>query len=136
MNSLLKKILIVLFIIISVFGVIVNLTLFDLFSSSPEFTVEISYNHETSGWNYTLTVHPSNFSDVRRVSINLSTLEDNIETLISSIELQKDIQDQKYFAILGVLPNGEYSIDLELEYIDGEVHLFEDVKSLSVGANE
>lgn len=136
MDPLLKKIFIGFFIVISIFGVIINIHLFTLLSTPQEFTVKISQVHETQGWNYTLTITPVNFTSVYSMSINLSLIDENAQFIISSFELEKDVQSQNFHVALGLLTNGEYSIDLKIEYINGEHRLYENIKSISVGAND
>lgn len=136
MDPLLKKIFIGFFIVISIFGVIINIHLFTLLSTPQEFTVKISQVHETQGWNYTLTITPVNFTSVYSMSINLSLIDENAQFIFSSFELEKDVQSQNFHVALGLLTNGEYSIDLKIEYINGEHRLYENIKSISVGAND
>ena len=136
MDPLVKKIFIGFFVVISIFGVIINVHLFTLFSNPQEFTVKISQYHESGGWNYTLTITPVNFTRVYGMSINLSLVEENAEFIVSSLELEKDEQTQSFHVSLGILANGEYSIDLKIENIDGNHRIYENIKQVSVGGND
>ena len=97
--------------------------------------IDISFDKEEQGWNYSIRVIPSDKHIVKRMSINLSRLETNDEkSLILTSDLD-EITDGLYTTNFGILSNGFYVVDVEVESIYGNIELRTDVSEFSVGGN-
>ncbi|UCG90718.1 MAG: DJ-1/PfpI family protein [Candidatus Heimdallarchaeota archaeon] len=97
--------------------------------------VDISFDKEEQGWNYSISVVPSDKHIVERMSINLSLEAATKEkTLVNTIELIEK-EDGIYTASFGILNNGFYIVDAEIESIYGKIELRTDISEFSVGSN-
>ena len=97
--------------------------------------IDISFDKEEQGWNYSIRVIPSDKHIIKRMSINLSRLETNDEkSLILTSDLD-EITDGLYSTNFGILSNGFYVVDVEVESIYGNIELRTDVSEFSVGGN-
>jgi len=98
--------------------------------------VDISFVKETEGWNYSITVEPSDKVIIQKMSINLTQdIDNNDKTLIATIDLI-DIDNSGVFTgNLGILENGYYSVDIETENIYGKVEIRTNLVEFSVGGN-
>ena len=97
--------------------------------------VDISFEKEEQGWNYSLTVEPFDKHIVSRMSINLSTVDSSDEkTLFGSYELIEE-KNGVYTTSLGILANGYYAVDIEGKSIYGNIEIRRDVMEFSVGSN-
>ncbi|MFX0152572.1 MAG: DJ-1/PfpI family protein [Candidatus Hodarchaeota archaeon] len=97
---------------------------------------DISFIKETEGWNYSIAVEPSDKVIIHKMTINLTrTIDNNENTLIATIDLI-DIDDSGvYTGNLGILENGYYYINIEVENIYGKVEIRTNIKEFSVGGN-
>ncbi|UCG02823.1 MAG: DJ-1/PfpI family protein [Candidatus Heimdallarchaeota archaeon] len=100
---------------------------------SYNLTVDISFEKEEQGWNYAIRVESSDKHIVRRMSINLSSFASDEKTLIDSFELNE--QSGVFTADFGILANGFYVVDIEVESIYGNLEVRSAVKEFSVGSN-
>jgi protease I len=98
--------------------------------------VDISFVKETEGWNYSITVEPSDKVIIQKMSINLTQdIDNNDKRLIATIDLI-DIDNSGVFTgNLGILENGYYSVDIETENIYGKVEIRTNLIEFSVGGN-
>ncbi len=97
--------------------------------------VDISFDKEEQGWNYSISVVPSDKHIVERMSINLSLEAATKEkTLVNTVELIEK-EDGIYTASFGILNNGFYIVDAEIESIYGKIELRTDISEFSVGSN-
>jgi putative intracellular protease/amidase len=96
-------------------------------------TVDISFEKEEQGWKYAITVEASDKHIVERMSINLSLLTSEEKTLVNSFELEE--KGGIFTKDLGILANGFYVVDIEVESIYGNVEVRTAVKEFSVGSN-
>ncbi|UCE14265.1 MAG: DJ-1/PfpI family protein [Candidatus Heimdallarchaeota archaeon] len=98
-------------------------------------SIDISFVKGEQGWNYSISVEPSDEHIVSRMSMNLSIVETSDEkSLVESFELF-EIKDGEYSTNLGVLMNGYYVVDIEVESIYGNIEVRTDVSEFSVGSN-
>ncbi|MFX0183337.1 MAG: DJ-1/PfpI family protein [Candidatus Hodarchaeota archaeon] len=98
--------------------------------------VDISFVKETEGWNYAITVEPSDKVIIQKMSINLTrNIDNNEKTLIATIDLIDIDNNGIYTGNLGILENGYYSVDIETENIFGKVEIRTNLIEFSVGAN-
>lgn len=96
--------------------------------------VDISFEKEKHGWNYSITVKPSDKHIVSRMTINLSSLLLDEKILVDSFELVEE-KNSGYTTSLGILANGYYVVDIEVESIYGNIEVRTGVKEFSVGSN-
>lgn len=98
--------------------------------------VDISFVKETEGWNYSITVEPSDKVIIQKMNINLTQdIDNNDKILIATIDLI-DIDNSGVFTgNLGILENGYYSVDIETENIYGKVEIRTNLVEFSVGGN-
>lgn len=98
-------------------------------------TVDISFEKEEQGWNYSISVKVSDKKIVDKMTVNLSISKNgNEKTFIEAIELNKGVQGT-FNVNLGILANGYYAVDIETESIYGNIELRTDVTKFSVGSN-
>jgi putative intracellular protease/amidase len=98
-------------------------------------TVDISFEKEEQGWNYSISVEVSDKKIVNKMTLNLSISNiGNDKTFIETIELNKGVQGT-FNGNLGILANGYYALDIETESIYGNIELHTDVSEFSVGGN-
>jgi protease I len=98
--------------------------------------VDISFIKETEGWNYSIAVEPSDKVIIHKMTINLTrNIDNNDNTLIATIDLI-DIDDSGvYTGNLGILENGYYCVNIEVENIYGKVEIRTNIIEFSVGGN-
>ncbi|MFW9906505.1 MAG: DJ-1/PfpI family protein [Candidatus Thorarchaeota archaeon] len=96
-------------------------------------TADISFEKEEKGWKYAIRVESSDNYIIKRMSINLSSLVSNEKNLIDSFELKEN--SGVFTADLGILVNGFYVVDIEVENIYGNIEVRTAVKEFSVGSN-
>lgn len=97
--------------------------------------VDISFDKEEQGWNYSISVIPSDKHIVKRMSINLSKSGTNNEkSLIDTWNLDEK-EEGVFSASFGILSNGFYIVDIEAESIYGNIELRTDISEFSVGSN-
>jgi len=97
--------------------------------------VDISFIKEQQGWNYSLTIEPNDKFIVKRMSINLSRVDNGHETVVMTVDLEELNENGIYEGNLGILANGFYNIDVTVENIYGRIELREKVVEFSVGSN-
>ncbi|MFX0014454.1 MAG: DJ-1/PfpI family protein [Promethearchaeota archaeon] len=97
--------------------------------------VDISFEKEDDGWNYSLVLNPSDKHIVDSIDINLSKKETTGEkTLINSYNLMKE-KNGGFSINLGILANGYYIVDIKSVSIYGKIEVRTNVKEFSVGSN-
>lgn len=98
-------------------------------------TMDISFEKEGQGWNYSITVEPSDKHIVSKMTINLSIVgSSDKKTLVDSFELVK-AKDGVFTTNLGILANNYYAVDIEVESIYGNIEVRTGVSEFSVGSN-
>ena len=96
--------------------------------------VDISFEKEDDGWNYSLTVEPSDKHIVSNMIINLSLVDSTDEkTLVKAVELVEE--EGVYITNFGILANGFYVIDITVESIYGNIEVRTAITEFSVGSN-
>ncbi|MFX0208619.1 MAG: DJ-1/PfpI family protein [Candidatus Hodarchaeota archaeon] len=98
--------------------------------------VDISFIKETEGWNYSIAVEPSDKVIIHKMTMNLTrNIDNNDNSLVATIDLI-DIDDSGvYTGNLGILENGYYCVNIEVENIYGRVEIRTNIKEFSVGGN-
>lgn len=97
--------------------------------------IDISFDKEEQGWNYSISVIPSDKHIVQRMSINLSNLGTNNEKSLISTNNLVAKEDGIYTTSFGILSNGFYVVDIKAESIYGNIEIRTGVTEFSVGSN-
>ncbi|MFX0173857.1 MAG: DJ-1/PfpI family protein [Candidatus Hodarchaeota archaeon] len=101
-----------------------------------DLNVDISFIKETEGWNYSITVEPSDKVIIHKMTINLTrNFDNNDNTLIATIDLINIDDSGVYTGNLGILENGYYCVNIEVENIYGKVEIRTNIMEFSVGGN-
>lgn len=101
---------------------------------SYDLDVDISFEKETQGWNYSIDIEPSDKHIVSKIRINLSIVSSNEKVLIDTVDLFKT-EDGIFSTSFGILANGYYTVDVEVESIYGNIEIRTGVTEFSVGSN-
>ncbi|MHA2073755.1 MAG: DJ-1/PfpI family protein [Candidatus Hodarchaeales archaeon] len=97
--------------------------------------VDIDFNNEDDGWNYSIIIRPKDQFIVDTIRINLSKIvNSNQKLLVGTYDLVKG-DDGKYSYVLGILENGEYVIDAYFTSIYGNLEMRMAIIEFSVGGN-
>lgn len=98
-------------------------------------SIDISFEKEQQGWNYSVTVEPNDKIIVKRMNLTLSRINNGIETVVMTIALVELNGNDIYKGNLGILTNGFYNIDVIVENVYGWIEIRENVAEFSVGSN-
>jgi protease I len=97
--------------------------------------VDISFEKEEQGWNYSITIEVSDKKIVNQMTINLSISNNgNEKTFLETLVLHKEAQGT-FNGNFGILANDYYTVDIRTESIYGTIEIRPDVTDFSVGSN-
>jgi len=97
--------------------------------------IDILFDKEEQGWNYSIRVIPSDKHIIKSMSINLSISGTNNEKSLFSKYNLVEKEDSVFTTSFGILSNGFYVVDIEVESIYGNIELHTDISEFSVGGN-
>lgn len=103
---------------------------------SYDLAVDLSFEKEAQGWNYTVTISVSDEIIIESMYLNLSLKDSEGGTaLVATIELSNGNSAGKFSGNLGILANGNYNVDVKSVSIYGHIEIRENIKEFSVDSN-